>query len=373
MMQVMVRYGSEQGKGERMRIGIPKEIKPKEARVALIPPAVTELVDHGHEVLVQSGAGTGSGYPDLDYRQAGARIVPDAATLYGQTQMVLKVKEPVPAEYGLLRKDHIVFSYLHLAANPELAEVLRDKQLTAVAFETVSAEGKLPLLAPMSDIAGRLAVHIGTTLLHAYRGGRGILLGGLPAGERGRVVVLGAGVAGGNAAAVAAALGAQVTVFAKHRDSLARMHALGPNVTALPSYTSLLTQAIYEADLLVGAVLIPGARAPKVVTTEMVSQMRPGAVIVDISVDQGGCVETTHPTDYDNPTYVHEGVIHFAVTNMPGAVPRTASQALSAELLPYVLRLAGEGGLSDPVIQTGVNVAGGRLVHPAVAEALRQN
>src|SRR3989338_4171014 len=215
-----------------MRIGIPKEIKPKEGRVALIPPAVGELVTQGHAVLIQSGAGLGSGYPDQDYRKAGAEIVADAAALYGRAQLVLKVKEPVAEEYALLRPDHILFSYLHLAANPGLARALKEKGLTAVAFETVTQNGRLPLLAPMSDIAGRLAVQIGATLLHAHNGGRGILLGGMPSGERGRVAILGAGSAGGNAAALAAAVGAQVTVFAPHRESLARMHAIGPNVTA---------------------------------------------------------------------------------------------------------------------------------------------
>ncbi len=353
-----------------MRIGIPKEIKPREGRVALIPPAVAEIAGHGHEVFVQAGAGVASGYPDLDYRQAGAQTLPDAASLYARAELIVKVKEPVPAEYSLLREDHIIFSYLHLAANAELARILRDKGLTAVAFETVTVEGGLPLLAPMSDIAGRLGVQIGATLLHGYNGGRGVLVGGLPSGERGRVVILGAGVAGGNAAVVAAALGAEVTVFARHWESLERMHALGPNVTALPSYMTLVEQEVYAADLLIGAVLVPGARTPKLVTVDMVEKMKPGSVIVDISVDQGGCVETTRPTDYDNPTFVHEGVIHFGVTNMPGAVPRTASQALSTVLTPYVLRLAARDGLSDPAIRTGVNVAKGRIVHQAVAEAL---
>lgn len=353
-----------------MRIGIPKEIKVREGRVALVPPAVSELVRHGHEVYVQAGAGLASGYPDLDYRQAGAQIVPDAASLYARAQLIVKVKEPVAAEWSLLHADHLLFSYLHLAANPELAQVLKDKGLTAVAFETVEEDGRLPLLAPMSDIAGRLAVQIGANLLHAYRGGRGVLLGGMPAAERGRVVILGAGTVGGNAAAVAAALGAEVTVFAPHRASLERMHALGPNVTALPSYPALIEEAVYDADLLIGAVLVPGARAPQIVSREMVSKMKPGAVVVDVSVDQGGCIETTRPTDYDNPTYVVDGVVHFAVTNMPGAVPRTASQALSTSLLPYVLRLAAPEGLSDPALAKGVNVAGGRYVHPAVRESL---
>lgn len=356
-----------------MRIGIPKEVKVREGRAALIPPAIAELVRHGHEVLIQSGAGVASGYPDDDYRRVGAQIVPDAATLYGGARMVLKVKEPVASEYSLLRKDHILFSYLHLAAAPKLAQVLVEKGLTAVAFETVEANGKLPLLAPMSDIAGRLSVHIGVTLLHGHAGGRGVMLGGLPSTERGHVVILGAGAAGGNAAAVAAVLGAQVTVFAPHREELERMHALGPNVTALPSYAPSIAQAVSSADLLIGAVLIPGARAPKLVTAAMVRAMKPGSVIIDISVDQGGCIETTRPTDYEHPTYIQDGVVHFGVTNMPGAVPRTASQALSTVLTPYVLRLATEGGLNDPVLAAGVNVSGGRIVHPAVAAALASN
>ncbi len=353
-----------------MRIGIPKEVKVREGRVALIPPAVSELIRQGHEVYIQSGAGVASGYPDADYLHVGAQMMPDSASLYERAQMVLKVKEPIAAEFELLRRDHILFSYLHLAANPALAQVLRDKGLTAVAFETVEAGGKLPLLVPMSDIAGRLAIHIGTTLLHGYEGGRGILLGGLPSAERGHVVILGAGAAGGNAAVVAAALGAQVTVFAPQREQLERMHALGPNVTALPSYAPLIAEAVRGADLLIGAVLIPGARAPKIVTAEMVRKMKPGSVIIDISVDQGGCIETIHPTDYEHPTYTVDGVIHFGVTNMPGAVPRTASQALSTVLAPYVLRLATEGGVNDAAIAAGVNVAHGKIVHPAVAAAL---
>lgn len=353
-----------------MHIGVPKEVKVREGRVALIPSAVGELARAGHEVSVQAGAGTASGYGDADYRAAGAQIVPDAAALYGGAGLVVKVKEPVASEYGLLRKDHIVFSYLHLAATPDLARVLRERGCTAVAFETVEDGGKLPLLAPMSDIAGRLSVQIGATLLHSHHGGRGILLGGLPAAERGHVVVLGAGVAGGNAVALAAALGARVTVFARGRDSLERMHALGPNVTALPSDGPLVAEAVRDADLLVGAVLIPGARAPRLVSTEMVKGMKRGAVIVDISVDQGGCIETTRPTDYERPTYVEHDVVHFAVTNMPGAVPRSASQALSAAILAYVLRLAAPGGIDQPALAKGVNVAGGRIVHPAVAEAL---
>lgn len=352
-----------------MRIGIPKEVKTLEGRVALTPAAGGEVVRHGHELSVQAGAGQASGYRDEDYARAGARIVPDAPGLYAAAEIIVKVKEPVAAELKLLRKDHVLFSYLHLAANAELTRALQQIGLTAIAFETVESRGRLPLLAPMSEIAGRLAVQIGATLLHTPRGGRGVLLGGLAASERGRVVILGAGEAGGTACAAAAALGAEVTVFARSWESLARMHALGPNVTALSSSHQAIAEALRTADLLIGAVLIPGARAPRLVTVDMVRDMRAGAAIVDISVDQGGCIGTTRPTDYSDPTYVREGVVHFAVTNMPGAVPRTASQALAAALLPYVLRLAKSGGEQDPELQSGINVRGGDIVHPAVAAA----
>ncbi|MFL6622320.1 MAG: alanine dehydrogenase [Sulfurifustis sp.] len=355
-----------------MRIGIPKEIKTREGRVALIPPALADIVHAGHSVVVQAGAGTGAGYSDDEYRRVGASIVPDAAALYGQAEMVLKVKEPVEPEYKLLRSDHLLFSYLHLAAEKRLTQTLLDLGLTGIAFETVEVDGRLPLLAPMSDIAGRLAVQIGTTLLHGYNGGRGVLLGGTPSAERGNVVILGAGTAGGNAAALAAALGAQVTVFAPRREELERMQALGPNVTALPSYRPLIERAVIDADLVIGAVLVLGGLAPKLVSAETVRKMKPGSVIIDISIDQGGCIETIRPTNYDAPTYVHDGVIHFAVANMPGAVPRTASQALSTALAPFVLRLANLGAKGidkDPVLARAVNVAGGRIVHPSVAEA----
>ena len=354
-----------------MRIGVPKEIKTMEGRVALIPPAVGELVAAGHEVFVETGAGIASGYSDENYQAVGAHIVGSAAETYGQAQLMVKVKEPVAPEYDLLREDHILFSFLHLAANATLTQALATRGLTAVAFETISVKGRLPLLAPMSDIAGRLASQIGTTLLHSPHGGRGILLGGLPAAERGNVVILGDGVAGSNAARVAANVGANVTVFGLARENLSRVRFLGPNVTALPSYDALRQEAVQQADLLIGAVLIPGAKAPHLVSREMVKSMKPGSVIIDISVDQGGCIETTRPTDYAAPTYVEEGVVHFGVTNMPGAVPRTASQALSAELTPFVLRLAAEGGLQDPVFAQGINVQNGKIVHPAVAQALQ--
>lgn len=350
-----------------MRIGIPRELKPREGRVGLIPAACAELVRNGHDVFVEAGAGEKSGYGDSHYRDVGVSVLPSARDIYGKAQMIVKVKEPVEADLNLLRKDHLLFCYLHLAALPELTRRLCDIGLTAVAFETVEDSlGRLPLLAPMSDIAGRLSIQIGTHLLHQPQGGKGILLGGVPAAKRGRVVILGGGVAGGNAAVVAAGLGADVIVFDKDRDKLVAARALGANVTGLYPHTSDVADAVRSADIVVGAVLITGARAPHVVTGEMVRQMQPGSVIVDISVDQGGCVETTRPTTYDAPTYVWEGVTHFTVTNMPGAVPRTSSQALSAAIAPYAGRLADGDWQEDADLRKGINVQGGKVVHPAL-------
>lgn len=350
-----------------MRIGIPREVKTLEGRVGLIPAAAAELVRAGHEVAVEREAGRLSGYVDDDYRAVGVDVLPDAEALYGWARLVVKVKEPQPQEWPLLRADHLLFCYLHLAAEPALTAALLRIGLTAVGFETVEeADGRLPLLAPMSDIAGRIAVQAGAHLLSAPQGGKGILLGGLPAAERGQVVVLGAGVAGGSAVAVAAALGAQVTVFDRNRDKLAAMRALGPNVTALYPYADAIERAARAADLLVGAVLIPGARAPHLVSADTVRAMAPGSVVVDISVDQGGCIETTRPTTWAAPTYLWENVLHFGVTNMPGSVPRTASQALSAALIPYVQRLAQAEWEGVPALAQGVNVRDGALVHPAL-------
>lgn len=349
-----------------MRIGIPKEIKPREGRVALIPAACAQLIQHGHQVYIEQQAGILSGYADSDYEAAGVTVLPDAAALYAKAELLLKVKEPLPQELALLRADQLLFSYLHLAAAPDLLKALQEIGLTAVAFETVMEGRSLPLLAPMSDIAGRLAVQIGATLLHQPQGGRGLLLGGLPAAERGHVVILGAGVAGGNAAHVAQALGATVTVFDPSRDKQAAMRELGPNVTGLHPYAHDIEAHLREADLLVGAVLIPGAKAPHLVTADMVRQMPTGSVIIDISVDQGGCIETTRPTDYNQPTFVWEGVVHFGVTNMPGAVPRSASQALSAALVPYILQLTESGWESNPALAAGINLQAGKVVHPAL-------
>lgn len=349
-----------------MRIGIPKEIKVLEGRVALIPAACGELARAGHEVWVERDAGRQSGYPDDLFEAAGARLAADADELYGAAELVVKVKEPVGPELERLRPGQVLFSYLHLAAIPDLTRRLLDIGLTAVGFETVAEGGALPLLAPMSDIAGRISVQVGAHLLHRPQGGSGVLLGGLPGAERGRVVVLGAGVAGGNAARVAAALGAEVTVFDRQRAKMEAMRALGANVTALYPFRDDIATAVAKADLLVGAVLIPGARSPRLVDADMVRAMRPGSVIVDISVDQGGCVETTRPTTYAEPTLTWEGVLHFGVTNMPGAVPRSASRALSAALLPYVLRIAREDWRDDSALAAGINLAGGELVLAAL-------
>lgn len=356
-----------------LRVGIPTEIKLLEGRVALTPAAVAELVGDGAELGVQCGAGQDSGYADADYQAAGARLLDDADALYDWAQMVLKVKEPVGDEIDRLRNDHLLFCFLHLAANPVLTGQLCDIGLTAVAFETVADRGRLPILVPMSDIAGRIAVQAGAQLLHTPQGGRGILLGGLASVERGKVVVIGAGQAGGAAARAAAAMGAGVTVFDKNPMQLERMFRVGDNVTALVPTDAALSAAVAGADLLIGAVLLPGAATPRLVCRAQVAQMRPGSVIVDIAVDQGGCIETTRASDYDNPTYVDEGVLHFCVTNMPGAVPRSASQALSAALLPYARRLLAVDWREDGCLRNAINVDRGKIVHPALARTLHQS
>ncbi len=349
-----------------MRIGIPREVKTLEGRVGLVPEAAAELVHAGHQVLVEQGAGEASGYPDEAYAALGVEVVADADVLYGEAQLIIKVKEPQPQEFKRLRAEHCLFCYLHLAAEPVVARALLDIGLTAVAFETVAEGHALPLLAPMSDIAGRIAVHNGTRLLQRPAGGKGLLLGGLPAAERGHVVIIGGGTVGGNAAAMAAAMGARVTVFDRIRDRLSALRGLGANVTALYPYAQAIDEAVRSADLLIGAVLIPGARAPHLVSAAQVASMEPGSVIIDVAVDQGGCIETTRPTTWDAPTFVEHGVTHFGVTNMPGAVPRSASQALSAALIPYALKLAGEGWRDDPALAAGINVDAGSVTHPAL-------
>jgi alanine dehydrogenase len=351
-----------------MRIGIPTEIKPLEGRIALVPDACGELVKAGHHLFVQQGAGDASGFSDQHYKDSGAEIVAAAESVYGNAELVVKVKEPQPQECDLLRSDHLLFCYLHLAAEETLTRRLQQIGLTAVAFETVQKHGRLPLLAPMSDIAGRIAAQVGCHLLYRPEGGKGLLLGGLPGVARGHVVVLGAGVAGENAVRVAAGLGARITVFDKKRERMALMRDIGPNVTALYPYQRQLEQAVREADLLIGAVLIPGAKAPHLVSRELVAQMEPGSVIVDIAVDQGGCVATTRPTTYDNPTFVVDGVTHFCVANMPGAVPRTASQAISAAIMPYVEQLTHADWEQNPALRAGINIRAARIEYPALLD-----
>lgn len=362
-----------------MAIGVPRERKPEERRVALVPEAVAELVRAGVRVRVEAGAGEGSGYADAAYRDAGAEVVADTAELYAGSRLIVKVKEPIPEEYGYYRADHILFSFLHLAAVPELADFLCQQGVTALAFETLEGpDGQLPLLAPMSAIAGRVAAQHGITLLHAPNGGRGFMLGGSPGTERGTVVVMGAGVVGSHAAHLLSAVGARVDVFDLNLDRADHLATYGPGqITGLYPYQDLVAQRVAAADLVIGAVLATGARAPTVVTREMVAAMNPGAVIADVAVDQGGCVATTRPTDYTAPTYTEEGVLHFAVTNMPAAVPRSATKSLSARLLPYVQKLARMplDGLEEALSQAGemdsaLNVYRGRIHHPAVAKSL---
>ena len=353
-----------------MRIGVPKETKTLEGRVALVPAAAGDLVKRGHEVWLEKDAGIKSGFSDDEYVRLGVNIAADAAELYGKSEMIVKVKEPIAGDLQHLRKDHLLFCYLHLAAEPELTRRLLDIGLTAVAFETVELpNGDLPLLAPMSIIAGKIATQVGTTLLHQPQGGKGVLLGGLPSTSRGKVVVFGAGKAGGAAAALAAAGGANVTVFEMRTDRMDEMMALGPNVTALYPYHDVVAREVASADLVVGAVLVTGAKAPRVLTREMLKGMQDGSVVVDISIDQGGCFETSRPTTWKEPTYVEEGVTHFCVTNMPGSVPQTSSQAICAAILPWVNRLAAGGAWrDDPALARGINVEGGKLVHPALLD-----
>jgi alanine dehydrogenase len=351
-----------------MNIGIPKEIKPLEGRVGLVPEACGELVRAGHSVMLETGAGVLSGYPDSRYQAVGAEIVGDAPSLYNDADLIIKVKEPYGAEPEMLREGQLLFCFLHLAADEGLTRRLLDSGVIGIAFETLFDHGGLPILAPMSDIAGRLAVQYGTTLLHQPEGGKGLLLGGLAGAQRGHVVIIGGGQAGGNAARLAAAMGARVTVFERQRERMLEIRAIGANVTALYPYAESIDEAVTSADLLIGAVLIPGARAPHLVSRSQIERMVPGSVVADISVDQGGCIETTRPTTYEAPTYQVGRVTHFAVTNMPGAVPRSASQALSAALIPYLKPLTGPDWRSDSRLSAAVNLANGELVYPALRE-----
>jgi len=357
-----------------MRIGVPKEIKTKEFRVGLTPAGVKTLTSGGHEVVVEQSAGNGSGFTDADYTAAGAKLVDQKAAW--AADMVVKVKEPIAPEFALLREGQLLFTYLHLAAAQELGHELIKRGVNSVAYETIeTADGKLPLLNPMSAVAGRMAVQAGATHLEKEKGGKGVLLGGVPGVRSGHVVILGGGIVGSNAAKMAVGLGARVTVLDINQNTLAYFDDLYQGrIQTLYSDPHAVQESVASADLLVGAVLVAGARAPRLVTASMIKTMEAGSVIVDVAVDQGGCVETCRPTTHEEPTYVVDGVIHYCVANMPGAVPRTSTYALTNATMPYVRALANKGldraALDDPSVLRGINTYGGKVPHEAVAEAL---
>lgn len=359
-----------------MIIGIPKEIKNNENRFALTPAGVVSFVNAGHKVLVEKNAGVGSGFTNEDYSDTGAEIVGNVENLWGKSDMIMKVKEPLPSEYSYFRKGLILFTYLHLAAEPALAQALKEKGVLAIAYETVSVNRTLPLLTPMSEVAGRMATQIGAQFLQKSNGGKGILLAGVPGVNRGKVTIIGGGIVGTNAAKMAIGIGADVTIIDLSADRLRQLDDIfGNQITTLMSNTLNIAQAVAEADLLVGAVLIPGAKAPKLVTEEMVKAMKPGSVVVDVAIDQGGIVETIDQiTTHDNPTYVKHGVVHYAVANMPGAVPRTSTIALTNVTLPYALQMANKGVYraiaENEALKLGVNVANGEITFEAVARDL---
>jgi len=358
-------------------IGVPKEIKEGEHRVAMTPAGAAQLAGAGHRVVIERGAGEGSGFADVEYERAGAVIAPRAEDVWSAADMIVKVKEPLEGEYPLIRENQILFCFLHLAASPELASVLREKKVTGIACETVQlADGSLPLLAPMSEVAGRLAVQLGARLLEKTYGGRGILLGGVPGVPPAEVVIVGGGIVGTQAAKMAAGLGAGVVVIEKSAERLRRLDDLfGGRVRTLLSSPQHIREAARNADLLIGAVLVPGARAPRLVTEETVREMKKGAVIVDVAVDQGGCVETVdRTTSYGDPAYVRHGVVHAAVPNLPGAVPRTSTLAFAGATLPYILEIADkelENALAaNEPLRRGVNTFRGSVTHAAAAEAV---
>ncbi|MGQ9870898.1 alanine dehydrogenase [Leptodesmis sp.] len=355
-----------------MEIGVPKETKDQEFRVGLSPSSVRALTDHGHAVFVEAHAGSGAGFSDEDYIQAGATIVTEAKAAWNR-DLVVKVKEPLEPEYEFLQKGQMLFTYLHLAADRRLTEHLLNSGAIAIAYETVELPDKrLPLLAPMSVIAGRLSVQFGARYLERQQGGRGVLLGGIPGVKSGKVVILGGGVVGTEAARIAVGMGAQVTILDISVDRLSYLESIfGSRVELLYSSTAQIEATVPEADLLVGAVLVLAQKAPVLVSRELVKQMRTGSVIVDVAVDQGGCIETVRPTSHSHPTYLEQGVVHYGVPNMPGAVPWTATQALNNSTLPYVLKLANFGLAAldkDPVLAKGLNVQNNHLIHPAVQQ-----
>ena len=359
-----------------MRIGVPTEIKPDEYRVALTPAGVRELVEHGHDVLVQAGAGEGSAIPDADYVKQGANIAPDAESVFAESEMILGVKEPQAGEVELLRPEHTLFTYLHLAPAPDLTRGLCESGATCIAYETVEdARGRLPLLAPMSEVAGKIATQAGAFMLEKPLGGRGVLLGGVPGVAAATVIVIGGGVVGQNAAFIAIGMEAEVLVLDRNIDRLRELDvAFAGRASTVFASTLAVEELLPRADLVIGAVLVHGARAPYVVTREQLRLMKPNAVLVDVSIDQGGCFETSRPTTHSNPTFEVDGITHYCVTNMPGAVPITSTYALTNATLPYVLALAdfgvGDAIARDPGLRSGVNVAHGRVTHPAVAQGV---
>jgi alanine dehydrogenase len=359
-----------------MRIGVPSEIKPDEYRIAITPAGVRELSSRGHEVLVQAGGGEGSAMSDEQFRAQGARIVPDAESVFGEAELVLKVKEPQPSEVGLLREGQTLFTYLHLAAERELALGLQASGATCIAYETVEdSNGRLPLLAPMSEVAGKIATQAGAFMLEKPLGGRGILLGGVPGVAAATVLVIGGGVVGMNAAFIAIGMEADVFVFDRSIDRLRELEvAFGGRASTVYSSTLAIEEMLARADLVIGAVLVHGGRAPHVITREQLGLMQRNAVLVDVSIDQGGCFETSRPTTHSDPTFEVDGITHYCVTNMPGAVPITSTYALTNATLPYVIELAEKGVAgaleSDEGLRMGLNVQDGEITHPAVAEAL---
>ncbi|ALG74170.1 alanine dehydrogenase [Azospirillum thiophilum] len=358
------------------RIGVPKEIKNHEYRVGLTPASVRELAADGHALLVQSGAGAEIGFSDEAYRAAGARIAGSAEELFAEADLIVKVKEPQPAECRRLRPDQVLFTYLHLAPDPEQTRLLMDSGCTAIAYETVTDQtGRLPLLAPMSEIAGRMAIQVGAVALQKSNGGSGILLGGVPGVLPGKVLVIGGGVVGANAARMAMGLGADVTIADRSVPRLSQLDDLfGPLLKTAYASADALDRLVADADLVVGAVLVPGAAAPKLVRRDQLSGMRRGSVLVDVAIDQGGCFETSHATTHSDPTYVVDGIVHYCVANMPGAVARSSTEALNHSTLPFVQALAGKGWrralAEDPHLLAGLNVQAGRLTYRAVADAL---
>jgi alanine dehydrogenase len=362
-----------------MHIGVPKEIKTHEYRVGLTAASVRELTARGHKVTVETKAGEGAGISDEHYKKAGAEIAPDAASIFAKADMIVKVKEPQPAECRMLRPGQILFTYLHLAPDPEQAKALMQSGAIAIAYETVTdARGQLPLLAPMSEVAGRMAVHAGAHFLEKVHGGRGVLLSGVPGVAAGKVAIIGGGVVGTHAAYVACGMGADVTIFDKSVDRLADLdRRFRGRAKTIYSTAAAIENSVLEADLVIGAVLVTGAAAPKLVTKAMVGKMKKGAVIVDVAIDQGGCVETAKPTTHTDPIYLVDGIVHYCVANMPGAVARTSTFALNNATLPFVLALTDKGWrkalLEDTHFRRGLNVAEGKITHASVAEALKQS